>query len=135
MKWKYGVLEKGDHIRVSCQHYYHHGVYLGNNEVIHYTAENNDGIADPNSVKVRKTSLDFFANGNPVEKATYSFLEKRNRNSVDKIIENANAHLGEGGYNFANHNCEDFVNLCCYKKTPKTQVDSFREKIAGIFKK
>lgn len=135
MKWEYGVLLRGDHIRVSRQHYYHHGVYLGNNEVIHFTGDTNDGISDPNNVKVRKTSLDFFANGNPVEKAIYSAHEEKNRNPVEKIIEIATSHLGEGGYNFANNNCEDFANKCCYIKKPKTQVDGFREKIARMFKK
>ncbi|MCQ2794856.1 MAG: lecithin retinol acyltransferase family protein [Bacilli bacterium] len=135
MKWEYGVLERGDHIRVSRQHYYHHGIYLGNNEVVHYTAENNDGISDPANVKIRKTSLDFFANGNPVEKAVYSHHEKKNRFPVEKIIENATIHLGEGGYNFVKNNCEDFVNKCCYLKAPKTQVDGFRERVARLFKK
>ncbi|MCQ2795722.1 MAG: lecithin retinol acyltransferase family protein [Bacilli bacterium] len=135
MKWEYGVLEKGDHIRVSRNYYYHHGIYLGNNEVIHYTAENNDGIANPSDVKVRKTSLDFFASNSPVEKAIYSRKEKKNRNLVETIISNAFSHLGEGAYNFVNNNCEHFVNKCCYKISPKTQIEGYREKIARIFKK
>lgn len=135
MKWEYGVLEKGDHIRVLRIHYYHHGIYLGNNEVIHYTAEDNDGIANPNDVKVRQTSLDFFASNSPVEKAIYSHREKKNRNPIETIIANATSHLGEGGYNFVNNNCEHFVNKCCYKISPKTQIEGYREKIARIFKK
>lgn len=135
MKWEYGVLTKGDHIRVNRNHYYHHGIYLGNNEVIHYTGEKSDDVSHPENVKVRITNLDFFANGNPIEKAVYSFREKLNRNPVEKIIEIAKSRLGEANYNFVKNNCEDFANQCCYKKMPKTQIDSFREKVAKVFKK
>lgn len=134
MKWVYGNLSIGDHIRVERNHYYHHGIYLGNNEVIHYTAKNNDGIADPEQVKIRKTSLDFFLNNGVAEKASYSTFEKKNCFSSKERVKNATSHLGEGNYNFLNNNCEHFANRCCYKKLPKTQVDNWRKKVAEIFK-
>ena len=134
MKWEYGNLVAGDHIRVNRKHYFHHGVYIGNNEVIHYTAKNNDGIASPNDVKVRKTSLDFFLGDGAVEKAVYSHHEKKNCFSSEERVKNATSFLGEGNYNFVNNNCEHFANRCCYKKNPETQIDNWRKKVAGIFK-
>lgn len=133
MKWQYGVLEAGDHIRIKRAHYYHHGVYVGNDEVIHYTAAKDDGIGDAKSVLVRKTSLDFFAQNGAVEKAFYSHKELKNCRPKEEAVKIALAHLNEGGYNFFDNNCEDFANLCCYYQKTNTQMSKFRQSIDKLF--
>ena len=135
MTWSYGILESGDHIRVKRTGYYHHGVYIGDNEVIHYTALDEDGITHPEKVKVTRTTLEVFLRGGIVEKAIYSSSEQKNRFNPNEIIRRANSKVGEGGYNFINNNCEDFANFCCYKVKTTTQIDNLRTTIKKIFSK
>lgn len=122
MKWVVGILKPGDHIRVKRTFYYHHGIYVGNDEVIHYCGEQGDSISDPSKVLVRKTSADFFAREGIIEKASLTKGELRNKRPSDDIIASANKMLGIGGYDFYRNNCEDLAVRCCYKKPISTQL-------------
>lgn len=122
MKWVIRQLMPGDHIRVNRGHYYHHGVFIGNGEVVHYTGESNDSIENPDLVKVKKTSIEFFAQNSIVEVASLSLLEKLfSRNKKSRILIAINS-IGMGDYDFYNNNCETFANKCCYKKQMTSQV-------------
>lgn len=129
MKWVFAKLEKGDHIRVKRPYYYHHGVYVGGGMVVHFTGEENDSVSEPEKVLVRKTTLDFFANGTIIEKAKPSFIEKMYVRKTDKILENAEKAVGEGKYDFLHNNCEDLANRICYKKKLTSQVNDIKDKI------
>lgn len=129
MKWVLEKLEKGDHIRVKRQYYFHHGVYIGDGMVIHFTGEQNDSIMDPKNVLVRKTTIEFFANGSIVEKAKPGFFEKRFVKNVDTIVHDAENAVGEGEYDFLHNNCEDFANRICYTKNLTSQVKDIKDKI------
>ena len=123
-------LKKGDHIRVKRSFYFHHGLYIGNNEVIHYTGEVSDSIDNPSEVKVRITSIDFFKKEgiveayNPTLKERLLYTKRRN-----KRIKEAKMLLGENNYNFLHNNCEDFVNRVSYKKKLTSQIDDLKKKI------
>ena len=129
MKWVMEKLQIGDHIRVKRPYYYHHGVYVGEGMVIHFTGEQNDSVLEPEKVIVRKTTIDFFANGEIVEKAKPSFIEKRHVKSVKSIVEEAEKAIGEAGYDFLHNNCEDFANRICYNKKLTSQVNDLKDKI------
>lgn len=141
MEWKISVLNPGDHIRVKRDHYNHHGVYVGNNEVVHYTANDGDGLNKASEVFVQKTSVEFFLKDGVAEIAVYSRKEKRRLNKVDDIIKLANASLGRGDYNVINNNCETFANEVTFKKHEKNErkhafrhfVLRFFIKFTGIF--
>lgn len=115
MEWKISILYPGDHIRVKRDHYYHHGIYVGNDEVIHFTGLNNDSIENASEVLVRKTSLEFFLKDGVAEHAVYSRKEKRRLNDQKTICELANSRLGEGNYNLVVNNCETFANEVTFK--------------------
>lgn len=94
--------------------YYHFGVYVGNNEVVHFTnyGPDNDFIDDfsMSKAKVQKTSLSIFADKAPVsidlgEKPLYSRAEiaKRAVNCIGDLL---------GEYNVVTMNCEHFANWC-----------------------
>lgn len=129
MKWVFEKLEIGDHIRVKRPYYYHHGVYVGDGMVIHFTGEKNDSVLEPEKVIVRKTPIEFFANGEIVEKAKLSFLEKRHAKDAKTRIQDAEKALGETGYDFLHNNCEDFANRICYDKKLTSQVNEVKDKI------
>lgn len=129
MKWVLEKLEIGDHIRVKRPYYYHHGVYVGDGMVIHFTGEQNDSISEPEKVLVRKTTIEFFANGTIVEKAKLSFLEKRHAKNRKIVVEEAEKVVGEGNYDFLHNNCEDFANRVCYNKKLSSQIDDIKDKM------
>ena len=129
MKWVFEKLESGDHIRVKRPYYYHHGVYVGDGMVIHFTGEENDSISEPEKVIVRKTTIEFFANGTIVEKAKPNFLEKRHLKNRKLVVEEAEKAIGEGGYDFLHNNCEDFANRVCYDKKLTSQINDLKDKI------
>ena len=129
MKWVLEKLEIGDHIRVKRPYYYHHGVYVGDGMVIHFTGEQNDSISEPEKVLVRKTTIEFFANGTIVEKAKLSFLEKRHAKNRKIVVKAAEKAVGEGNYDFLHNNCEDFANRVCYNKKLSSQIDDIKDKM------
>ena len=132
--WKAKQPEPGDQIRVGRQYYFHHGIYIGNGEVVHFCAENGDGMTDPAAVKVRKTSLTQFLLGGFLEVREYSLAEKRQHKRPDEIVETALSRLGEGGYDALKNNCEDFSNECAFGKRMPSQVDEIRKKITEMMK-
>ena len=49
---------KGDLIRVKRKlGYYHYGIYIGHNKVIHYSAPEDDSIFDNRNIEIRKGDL------------------------------------------------------------------------------
>ncbi|MEK3865857.1 lecithin retinol acyltransferase family protein [Paenibacillus sp. FSL H7-0716] len=93
------VLERGDHIAVYYG-YLHHGIYVGNGLVIHYTKINGHGI-------VSLDTLDTFKQGKAIEKRSSSL-----RCSRDEVVKRAHKRLGESNYNLIYNNCEHFVVSC-----------------------
>lgn len=126
--WVIKQLTPGDQIRVKRDGYYHHGIYIGGGEVIHYTSKEGD-IADPTLIKVMKTSLDFFLKGGYPEVRIYTLKEKRYLRNKKDIIDIALSRINEGGYDFIHHNCEHFSNECAFKKEIPTQIDDMKENI------
>jgi len=96
--WKAKQPVPGDQIRVGRQYYFHHGIYIGNGEAVHFCAETGDGMTDPTSVKVRKTCMAQFLLGGVLEVREYTFAEKRQRRKPEEIVKTALSRLGEGGY-------------------------------------
>lgn len=97
------IMEKGDHIFVKRYEpfkFTHHGIYVGNDEVIHFCKDQGVGI-------ISKTGLSDFAKGENVEiheqKANYSPYE---------IVQRAESKLGQKEYNCLFNNCEQFANWC-----------------------
>lgn len=121
MEWKISILKPGDHVRVKRDHYNHHGIYVGNGEVIHFTGMNDDGLTKPTEVLVRKTSIQFFLKDGVGEKAIYSRKERRTLRKPEEIVRLANERIGEGNYNIVSNNCEHFVNSVSFKKVKNTR--------------
>lgn len=111
-------LKKGDHLKSRRFGiiYAHHGIYLGNGEVIHYSGLSKGLLKG----KVIISSLADFCNGNIeglkiVEHTTPKF-------NVAERIERAKARLNEDEYSLMFNNCEHFVNYCIEGKEISQQV-------------
>ncbi|MDF2544671.1 MAG: hypothetical protein K0S47_4389 [Herbinix sp.] len=89
----------GDHLYVQRSVYTHHGLYYGEDKVIHYLSE-----------AVTISSLEDFANGSKIQKK--SDLVSPSRFSASDIIKRAEGRLGEDQYSLVYNNCEHFVRWC-----------------------
>jgi hypothetical protein len=98
-------LKMGDHISADYDHVFHHGIYCGNDEVIHYV----------NGIEIRKTPLSKFAETQRIYIKSYhrSFSQSR-------VVKRAERRLGERKYNLAFNNCEHFATWC---KTGKSRCE------------
>ncbi|MDX9802246.1 MAG: lecithin retinol acyltransferase family protein [Spirochaetia bacterium] len=123
IRWSRRYPVKGDHIRVRrLWGYYHHGIYVSDNEVIHYnTTGAGDGLLG--DAKVLRTDLYDFLEGAVCEVRNYSFLEKGSLFSPGIIVKRARSELGKGGYNLVFNNCEHFANWCMIGMKRSEQVE------------
>jgi len=87
---------KGDHLYTQRTGYTHHGIYIGNGNVIHYLQ---DGIL--------LDSLSTFSNGYNIDIKNSSKKYKR-----ETIVERAYSRIGENSYNVIWKNCEQFSLWC-----------------------
>lgn len=131
--WNYTEPKKGDHIRVYRGHYNHHGVYISNEEVIHFTGTDADNILDWSKNEVIKTDLENFLRGGTLEVKEYTEEELNDVYPVEHIIMYARACLGDKGYNLVFNNCEHFANVCTLGRFRSRQVERvFDSILSGI---
>ena len=107
-------IKAGDHLITERLSYTHHGIYLGNNKVIHYSGLANGLRAGP----VEITDLSTFSQG----KSTYVMQHNSRTFSHRQTIKRARSRLSEDKYNLLLNNCEHFINWCIYGKASSPQV-------------
>jgi len=106
--------------------YTHHGIYVGNNEVIHYSGMANVSTSANLSGPVEKVSLVEFANDNGFHIVHHDLPTY----SSQQIVQNAYSRLHETQYNLFWNNCEHFVHDCIFAEKHSTQVQ--RGKTAAL---
>ncbi len=121
--WEYTAPQKGDHIRVSRGLYNHHGVYISDDEVIHFTGTDDDNIFDWSKNEVIRTTLKEFLRGGRLEVKQYTQQELEDLYPVEHIVIYARACLGDKGYNLVFNNCEHFANVCTLGRFRSKQVE------------
>lgn len=126
-QWSQQSPVPGDHIRVKRLGgvYAHHGIYIGDNTVIHFAPPTGSEILDWANAKVRRSSLETFLKAGDVQVRVYTEEEKKSLYPVEQIIRNARASLGSGNYNLIFNNCEHFANACTLGKYRSPQVEEF----------
>ncbi len=104
------LLKLGDHLIARRVGYTHHGLYLGDGNVLEYLM--NEGVTI--------VPLSSFANGHEIfirehKNARYQGIQAVNRGML---------RLGENHYNLLTRNCEHFVNWCIEGIESSRQVDN-----------
>lgn len=124
-KWIQSKPKMGDHIRVKRKGglYAHHGIYVSDNEVIHFTGKDDDSILDWSKPEVISSDLDDFLKGGVLEVKEYSDEEFQDLYSPEQIVSYARACLGDKGYNLVFNNCEHFANVCTLGRFRSIQVE------------
>jgi hypothetical protein len=97
----------GSHLITPRIGYQHHGIYIGNSQVIHFTSNST----------VEIVSLSEFTEDNGYTE--YKFHSKFSRN---EIVERAISRLGDDNYSVIFNNCEHFCNWCIHDERSSRQV-------------
>ncbi len=121
----------GDHIRVNRGLYYHHGIYVSDDCVIHFAPPNSTGTIDPANAMVVNTNLEAFLNGGLLEVRVFNEQELKFKREPQDIINYAFSRIGEKGYNLISNNCEHFANECLFGVKKSNQVDSILSFLFG----
>lgn len=98
-------LVKSDHIYTYGMGYSHHGIFIGNSQVIHYSLDE-----EMKSASIRIDSFETFKNGRKVMRKNNN--ESPANYSTEKIVMRAYSRLGENAYTLFSNNCENFVRWC-----------------------
>jgi hypothetical protein len=110
----------GDHIKVKRRlRYYHHGIDIGKNRVIHFTGE----PGRKKDASIEETSLEEFLNGGKIKIVKYSECF-----NPQETVEIAKKFLSESGYNLFWNNCEHFARYC---KTGEKKSEQVKDALAG----
>ena len=106
----------GAHLVTHRIGYTHHGIYVGNNKVIHYS-----GLAKGlKSGPVEEIELDDFCQSK-------TFTIRRHPNAVfspDKVVERASSRVKENNYDLVLNNCEHFAHWCIHNIQSSEQVNA-----------
>lgn len=107
-------VKAGDHLVTTRMGYSHHGLYVGNGQVIHYAGF----AAGFSKGAISLTSAEEFTQGHacyikPHDSALYDAPSR---------VERAYSKLGEDEYNLFSNNCEHFVSWCFDGKKSSEQV-------------
>ncbi|WP_394210540.1 lecithin retinol acyltransferase family protein [Psychrobacter piscatorii] len=117
----------GDHLITQRMFYYHHGIYLGNNKVIHYSGFSD--IFETGPIVI--TDLHSFTKGRGT---LVRYHRDRSFNHVQTVAR-ARRRLHEDNYNLLLNNCEHFVNWCIYGESESESVFArSRESFSTLFK-
>jgi len=111
-------MKKGDHLITPRLGYSHHGLYLGDRLVIHYT-----GLADglTNKDKIKITSLEDFSQGHPIKVQQHLKPAYTPEESIDRAL----SRMGENNYHVIFNNCEHFVMWCIMGKAKSRQLRKY----------
>lgn len=114
----------GSHLVIHRKLYTHHGIYVGNGQVIHYA-----GLADGfKKDKVRIVDIKKFANGSKIYKYDWGNYLMGSKYPDAEIVVRAYSRLNESDYNVLWNNCEAFANWC-------THGDNFSSQTSGTVEK
>ena len=127
---------KGDIIRVKRKlGYYHYGIYIGHNKVIHYSAPEDDSIFDNRNISIRMGDLkENFLRGDvlevniPYSSFFFRFIVCRRAKKLLGVHK-----FRDVEYDLLKNNCEHFANYCYYGDAVSAQSDYASQGLMGVF--
>ncbi|MDD3623299.1 MAG: lecithin retinol acyltransferase family protein [Bacilli bacterium] len=121
-KWQLIDPYPGSHIRTKVGEVYHHGIYIGNDEVVQFGLPS-EFMQNPKNIKVLRSNMKDFLVGF-LEVRVYDKKELKEKRSDEEIVSIALSRVGEGNYNLFRNNCEHFAYECVFGVKRSDQVDS-----------
>lgn len=111
----------GTHIYVTKSNgvtYQHHGIYVGNNRVVHYHGTTKSKA----EASIQETTLEVFLQGK--SKDTYYFVDHQNSYAPEEIVRRARSRIGQRNYQLWGRNCEHFAQWCATGNGISSQVET-----------
>jgi hypothetical protein len=110
--------------------YIHYGIFVDNNEVVHYAPKDTPGnptknliLDGPKNAVIHSVTLDKFLNGNYlIIDNEYKPLKYNQKQTIERAKSKINSNKGE--YNLLSHNCEHFASWCMTGKSQSKQVEA-----------
>lgn len=109
----------GDHVWAQRIAYTHHGIWLGDDEIAHYTGE----PGDIKNATIAVTSLAEFLK----KSKTVYILDYPSFYTPEAIVERALSRVGEKKYSLLANNCEMFATWCRLGKGFSRQAEAAGE--------
>lgn len=110
------VLPLGAHLVTERKGYVHHGIYVGEGQVIHYAGFSRCQRRGP----VQRTSIAGFGGGF----AVYVQLDVCPAYDGEEVVRRAGSRLGENDYRLLTNNCEHFCSWCLFGECRSPQVEA-----------
>jgi hypothetical protein len=105
----------GTHLLTPRLTFAHHGIYVGDNKVVHYGGLGYQWHRGP----VEEVLLSCFAQGH----AVWVRRDSRNALTSQEVIRRARSRLGENSYRLLSNNCEHFCEWCSHGEHRSRQVE------------
>ena len=105
----------GAHLTTLRRGYTHHGIYVGDGCVVHYSGLSGFWQCGP----VEAVSLSRFALGRPVQVKN----QERASYSPEDIVRRGRSRIGENDYRLFTNNCEHFCNWCVFGVSRSAQAE------------
>ena len=127
----------GDVLSVNRSMYRHYGVYVGNDSVVHFSAEKGFELSAKRAC-IRETSLEEFRKNGELQIETRCCESFSRNETVIRALSAVGSEKGK--YALPWNNCEHFANWCRYGEKRSSQVEQFTRKAvelgllaAGVF--
>jgi hypothetical protein len=124
----------GNQLRVKVGNFFHHGIYIGNNEVIQF-GSTKFLVTDPKTIRVEKVTLEQFLDGGFLEVRVFTKKELKEKNDDLKIVAKALSKIGDAGYDILKNNCEHFCNECIFNVKSSEQINDIYTNVNTLLNK
>jgi lecithin:retinol acyltransferase len=113
----------GAHVVTPRRGYFHHGIYVGEDKVVHYAGFRN-GLRRGS---VEEVPFDHFTRGRPA----WVILRKA-KFDCQEVIDRARSRLGEDSYRLWTNNCEHFCEWCLRGEHRSFQVERWMQLVKRL---
>ena len=120
------MFQPGDHIKIRHGVYAHHGIYIGDGQVIHFSGVQRGKEA----ATIRYGALDRFAG--PSGLSAIEVVPYARTFAPSEVIARAKSRLDQSGFNFFGNNCEMFARWCKTGEIVSEQVEAAKAGVGGL---
>jgi hypothetical protein len=114
----------GQHLFIKKGTYSHHGVYIGNDEIVHYSGFQQKFATG----KISRINFKDFSNGQEVFVRVYF----QDSFSPQEIVTRAISRIDENEYHLLFNNCEHFACWCISNQEISSQVKAVLSPVTGL---
>ena len=120
------MIQPGDHIKIRHGLYAHHGIYIGDGQVIHFSGVH----PRKEAATIRYGALARFAG--PLRTSAIEVVPYARTFAPGEVIARAKSRLNQSGFNLFGNNCEMFARWCKTGEIVSEQVEVAKAGVGGL---